>query len=157
MCLLIITNFDLVSNLLQANSNYFSELEEIAAQEAKLIDMKLGNRFKSMIAYLKKKFSIDVELAEEGFIENFSKRFYKEKKLLKISNTLSRESKEFMVAQQIGLLVAEEAIEKQLNLKGNLDENGLALGRTVLANYFASALLMPYDLFGIQQRSVDMI
>ena len=66
---------DLVSDLLQANSNYFSELEEIAAQEAKLIDMKLGNRFKSMIAYLKDKFSIEVDLAEEGFIENFSKRF----------------------------------------------------------------------------------
>ena len=138
---------DLVSDLLQANSNYFSELEEIAAQEAKLIDMKLGNRFKSMIAYLKDKFSIEVDLAEEGFIENFSKRFYKEKKLLKISNTLSRESKEFMVAQQIGLLVAEDAIEKQLNFKSGLDSNGLALGRTVLANYFASALLMPYDLF----------
>ena len=68
---------DLVSDLLQANSNYFSELEEIAAQEAKLIDMKLGNRFKSMIAYLKDKFSIEVDLAEEGFIENFSKDFTK--------------------------------------------------------------------------------
>ena len=52
-----------------------------------------------------------------------------------------------MVAQQIGLLVAEDAIEKQLNFKSGLDSNGLALGRTVLANYFASALLMPYDLF----------
>ena len=85
-----------------------------------MIDMKLGNRFKSMISYLKDKFSIDVDLAEEGFIENFSKRYYKEQKLLKISNTLSRESKEFMVAQQIGLLVAGDAIEKQLKLKGLL-------------------------------------
>ena len=41
--------------------------------------MKLGNRIKSMIAYLKEKFTITVDLAEEGFIENFSKRFYKEK------------------------------------------------------------------------------
>ena len=138
---------DLVSDMLQSNNNFFSELEDIASKESELIDMKLGNRFKSMIAYLKEKFSINVELAEEGFIENFSKRFYKEKKLLKISNTLSRESKEFMVAQQIGLLVAEDAIEKQLKLKGASDNNSLALGRTVLSNYFASALLMPYDLF----------
>ncbi len=138
---------DLISDILQSNNNFFSELEDIASKEANLIDMKLGNRFKSMIFYLKEKFSIDVELAEEGFIESFSKRFYKEEKLLKISNTLSRESKEFMVAQQIGLLIAGEAIEKQLKFKGSLDENSLALGRTVLANYFASALLMPYDLF----------
>ena len=52
-----------------------------------------------------------------------------------------------MVAQQIGLLVAGDAIEKQLSAKRALDENSLALGKTVLANYFASALLMPYDLF----------
>ena len=152
---------DLVSDLLQSNNNYFSELEDIASKEAESIDMKLGNRFKSMIAYLKEKFSITVDLAEEGFIENFSKRFYKEKKLLKISNTLSRESKEFMVAQQIGLLVAENAIEKQLNLKGKLDENGRALGKTVLANYFASALLMPYELFWITAEKcrydIDML
>ena len=70
---------DLVSDLLQSNNNYFSELEDIASKEAESIDMKLGNRFKSMIAYLKEKFSITVDLAEEGFIENFSKRFYKEK------------------------------------------------------------------------------
>ena len=124
---------DLVSDLLQSNNNYFSELEDIASKEAESIDMKLGNRFKSMIAYLKEKFSITVDLAEEGFIENFSKRFYKEKKLLKISNTLSRESKEFMVAQQIGLLVAENAIEKQLNLKGKLDENGRASRKNSLS------------------------
>ena len=43
----------LVSDLLQSNNNYFSELEDIASKEAELIDMKLGNRFKSMIAYLK--------------------------------------------------------------------------------------------------------
>ncbi|MBF96003.1 MAG: XRE family transcriptional regulator [Pelagibacterales bacterium] len=142
-----ISSADLVSDILQSNNNFFPELEDIAAAEVNLLDMKLGNRFKSMIAYLKEKFSINVDLADEGFVENFSKRFYKEEKLLKISNTLSRESKEFMIAQQIGLLVAGDAIEKQLKLKGALDENSLALGRTVLANYFASALLMPYDLF----------
>ena len=66
-----------------------------------------------------------------------------------------------MVAQQIGLLVAENAIEKQLDLKGKLDENGRALGRTVLANYFASALLMPYELFWITAEKcrydIDML
>ena len=53
-----------------------------------------------------------------------------------------------MIAQQIGLLVGSDAIDRQLEFKsGASDSNSLALGRTVLANYFASALLMPYDLF----------
>ena len=52
-----------------------------------------------------------------------------------------------MIAQQIGLLVGSDAIDRQLEASGASDSNSLALGRTVLANYFASALLMPYDLF----------
>ena len=142
-----LSSADLISDILQSNNNFFIELEEIATQESRSIDMKLGHRLKSMVVYLKDKFSISVEFAEEGFKENFSKRFYKDKKLLKISNTLSRESKEFMIAQQIGLLVGSDAIDRQLEASGASDSNSLALGRTVLANYFASALLMPYDLF----------
>jgi hypothetical protein len=142
-----LSSADLISDILQSNNNFFMELEEIATQESQSIDMKLGHRLKSMVVYLKDKFSISVEFAEEGFKENFSKRFYKDKKLLKISNTLSRESKEFMIAQQIGLLVGSDAIDRQLKVSGASDSNSLALGRTVLANYFASALLMPYDLF----------
>ena len=68
---------DLISDILQSNNNFFIELEDIATQEVKSIDMKLGHRLKSMIAYLKDKFSISVEFAEEGFKENFSKDFIK--------------------------------------------------------------------------------
>ena len=45
-----------------------------------------------------------------------------------------------MIAQQIGLLVGSDAIDRQLEASGASDSNSLALGRTVLANYFASAL-----------------
>ncbi len=142
-----LSSADLISDILQSNNNFFKELEEIATKESESIDMKLGHRLKSMIVYLKERFSISVEFAEEGFKENFSKRYYKEKKLLRVSNTLSRESKEFMIAQQIGLLIANNAIDRQLEINRASGANSLALGRTVLANYFASALLMPYDLF----------
>ncbi|MDC0651836.1 short-chain fatty acyl-CoA regulator family protein [Alphaproteobacteria bacterium] len=138
---------DLISDLLQANNNYFAELEEIANQEVNSIDFNLGNRLISMINHLKEKFSIRVEFSEEGFKENFLKNFIEERKVLKISNALSRYSKEFLIAHQIGLLTAKEAIEYKLKLEGISDKNTLALGKTVLANYFASCMLMPYDLF----------
>ena len=138
---------DLISDLLQSNNNYFPELEEIANQEIKSIDFNLGNRLISMINYLRERFSIRVEFIEEGFKENFVKKFIAEKSLLKLSNALSRDSKEFLIAHQIGLLTAIEAIENKLNLEGITDKNTLALGKTVLANYFASCILMPYDFF----------
>ena len=42
---------------------------------------------------------------------------------------------------------AKDTIDKQLNKDGIFEDNTLALGRNVLANYFASCLLMPYDTF----------
>ena len=69
-----LSSADLISDILQSNNNFFMELEEIATQESQSIDMKLGHRLKSMVVYLKDKFSISVEFAEEGFKENFSKK-----------------------------------------------------------------------------------
>ena len=138
---------DMISDMLQANNNYFKEIEEIAEDQALSIDTKLGNRLKSMVVFLKEKFSIDVNFSEDAFKNSFTKKFQPDKNLLSISNTLSRESKEFMVAHQIGLLVAKDTINNQLKKEGIIENNTVALGRNVLANYFASCLLMPYDTF----------
>ena len=138
---------DLISDLLQSNNNYFAKLEEIANEEINLINFNLGNRLISMINHLKERYSIKVEFVEETFKESFVKKFIAEKNLLMISNVLPRDSKEFLIAHQIGLLTAKEAIETKLKSEGITDKNTLALGKTVLANYFASCMLMPYDDF----------
>ncbi len=138
---------DIISDMLQSNNNYFSDIEEVAENVSNNIDFNLGNRLISMISYLKKNFNIKVDLEDKSSNENFIKKFISEQNLLKISNTLSRESTEFLMAHQIGLLTAKSAIEKRLKLEGISDTNTIALGKTVLANYFASCLIMPYDQF----------
>ncbi len=138
---------DFISDILQSNNNYFSDLEQTAEKESLLINFQQGNRLVSMINYLNQKFSIQIDFEEEKFKNGFVKKFIAEKNLLIISNSLSRESKEFMIAQQIGLIAAKDTIENKLKEEGINDKNTLALGKTVLANYFASSLLMPYDLF----------
>ena len=138
---------DFISDILQSNNNYFSDIEEIAEKEAELINFEHGNRLMSMLQYLKEKFSIKIDFEEENLKNNFVKKFIVNKKLLKISNALSRESKEFLIAHQIGLIAAKDGIESKLKKEGVNDANTLALGKTVLANYFASCLLMPYEKF----------
>ncbi|MAI02199.1 MAG: XRE family transcriptional regulator [Rickettsiales bacterium TMED254] len=138
---------DFISDMLQSNNNYFNEIEDAASKEIKSINYNIGNRLVSMIEHLKKKFSISVDFIEQGTKDNFVKKFISEKKILLISNTLNRESKEFLIAHQIGLLGANDIIEYKLQSEGVNDKNTLALGKTVLANYFASCILMPYDLF----------
>ena len=138
---------DFISDMLQSNNNFFSDIEQVAERESLLINFRYGNRLLNMIDYLNKKFSIKIEFQEENFKDNFLKKFIEEKNLLKISNTLSRESKEFMIAHQIGLIAAKDTIQNKLQTEGISDPNTLALGKTVLANYFASCLLMPYEPF----------
>ena len=138
---------DFISDMLQSNNNYFSDIEEISEKETSAIDLDNGNRLKSMINFLEKKFSIKIKFEEENLQNNFVKRYIAEKKILKISNALSRESKEFLIAHQLGLIIGKDSIEAKLEREGITDNNTLALGKTVLANYFASCLLMPYDSF----------
>ena len=138
---------DFISDILQSNNNYFSDIEEISEKEAPAIDLDNGNRLRSMIDFLEKKFSIKIKFEEENLQNNFVKKYIAEKKILKISNALSRESKEFLIAHQLGLIIGKDSIEAKLEKEGITDNNTLALGKTVLANYFASCLLMPYDNF----------
>ena len=138
---------DFISDLLQSNNNYFSDIEEIAEKETPAIDFDNGNRLRSMIDFLEKKFSIKIKFEDENLQNNFVKKYIAEKKILKISNALSRESKEFLIAHQLGLIIGKDTIEAKLEKEGITDNNTLALGKTVLANYFASCLLMPYDNF----------
>ena len=138
---------DFISDMLQSNNNYFSDIEEISEKETPAIDFNNGNRLRSMIDFLEKKFSIKIKFEEENLQNNFVKKYIAEKKILKISNALSRESKEFLIAHQLGLIIGKDSIEAKLEKEGITDNNTLALGKTVLANYFASCLLMPYDNF----------
>ena len=138
---------DFISDMLQSNNNYFSDIEEISEKELPAIDFNNGNRLRSMIDFLEKKFSIKIKFEEENLQNNFVKKYIAEKKILKISNALSRESKEFLIAHQLGLIIGKDSIEAKLEKEGITDNNTLALGKTVLANYFASCLLMPYDSF----------
>ena len=138
---------DFISDMLQSNNNYFSDIEAISARELSLIDFENGNRLRNMMNFLDQRFSVKIEFEEENLKNNFVKKYLVDKKLLKISNALSRESKEFLIAHQIGLIIAKDSIESKLKKEGIGDNNTLALGKTVLANYFASCLLMPYEKF----------
>ena len=71
-----LSSADLISDILQSNNNFYG-IGRDSYSESQSIDMKLGHRLKSMVVYLKDKFSISVEFAEEGFKENFQKDFTK--------------------------------------------------------------------------------
>ena len=64
---------DLISDMLQSNNNYFSDIEEIAENVSNSLDFNLGNRLLSMINYLveNQSFPQDSNLASIQISVNF--------------------------------------------------------------------------------------
>ena len=138
---------DAVSDLLQNNKNYFGELEHLSYKINKLMKINKNNRLPKMIEYLEFHHGVTIDFSNTKNVDNLVRKYYPEKKHLLISKDLSRKSTQFQIAQQIGLIAAKDVIERLL-IDHNIDETDtLALGKTVLANYFSAALLMPYDDF----------
>jgi len=77
------------------------------------------------------------------------RRFDPDRRVLSISEVLPPWSRNFQIAHQIGLLDGHEAIQRVIenNEKHLTAPESQRLCRVALANYFAAALLMPYDEF----------
>ena len=77
------------------------------------------------------------------------RRFDPERRVLSLSEVLPPWGRQFQVAHQIGLLDAQGVINAILTRSENLltTAESVKLCRVALANYFAAALLMPYDEF----------
>ncbi|MED5464823.1 MAG: short-chain fatty acyl-CoA regulator family protein [Myxococcota bacterium] len=134
-----------VSDLIQDHSNYFPELEDNAEtirREANLDDEDL---FQGLVNYLKDSHGIRVRIEKMGSMEGAMRRYDPEKRILYLSELLRRGSRNFQLAHQVGLVTQTPTINKISKSHGLTAPGSKKLCRVVLANYFASAILMPYD------------
>ena len=69
------------------------------------------------------------------------------KRRLEVSETLPPHARNFQIAHQIGLLCVGEEFERIIARSRLTTPDSVALCRVALANYFASAVLMPYEAF----------
>src|SRR5438309_1342096 len=77
------------------------------------------------------------------------RRYDKDRKILALSEVLPPWSRLFQIAHQLGLIEAARVIDSILERSANLltAAESVKLCRIALANYFAAAVLMPYDEF----------
>jgi predicted transcriptional regulator/DNA-binding XRE family transcriptional regulator len=135
-----------INDVIQNHLNYFPELESAAESFAAAAKLDRADLFQSMARRLRDAHGIEVTLARAG---SAVRRFDPERRSLALSEMLPSWSRNFQLAHQIGRTAAGPAIEAVLaRAQQNLTTpESLALCRVALANYFAAALLMPYDDF----------
>jgi predicted transcriptional regulator/DNA-binding XRE family transcriptional regulator len=137
------------SDVLQENLNYFPELEAAAEDVARQAKLDRADMYRSIVTHLRARHGVEVVLAPVSRDRGLIRRYDPESRTLHLSEVLPPWSRQFQVAHQLGLIEAGGALEAivERSQKNLNTPDSVKLCRVALANYFAGALLMPYDAF----------
>jgi len=143
-----------VSDVLQESRNHFPELED--ASERLAMDAKLDrdDLYNGMVRYLETTHRIKVVVTSALNDGKAVRRFDPAKGTLAVSEVLPPRSRNFQVAHQIGILTLQQTFDRIVAKARLTTPDSVSLCRVALANYFAGALLMPYEPFRAAAENV---
>ncbi len=136
-----------VSDVLQRHLNYFPELESAAAelwQEARLDPTDPAS---GLARELRRSHGIEVHVRRRDAMRGAMRRLDEEARVLQLSEVLRSESRVFQLAHVLGLRSYGEVLDRVVGDQVLVADESRALCRVALANYFAAAVLMPYERF----------
>jgi predicted transcriptional regulator/transcriptional regulator with XRE-family HTH domain len=136
-----------VTAFIQSRLNHFPELE--AAAEALWAEngLAIHTLHQGLIGLLRERYSVDVVIRPANLMQGRSRRYDQLARRLEISEMLPASSRIFQIAHQIAYLGFHRIIDEIVATGQFSSKEAGALMRAALANYFAAAALMPYQLF----------
>lgn len=136
-----------ISDLIQRHVNHFPELE--AEAERVDSDAKLHEHdfFEGLALHLERRHGVRVRVLRMAEMKDAVRRFDPERRELCLSEVLRRGSRNFQLAHQVALLTCPDTLDRIASDPQLTSAESRALCRVALANYFAGALLMPYEAF----------
>lgn len=136
-----------VNDLVQRRRNYFPELEEVVDDLWKRFRLRQATLFDGMCRVLDQEHGIEVRVRRAREAGSVVRQFDPHRKVLFLSETLPPRSRHFQMAHQIGLLGLSDLFDRIAADPQLTTDTSRRLCRMVLANYFAGAMLMPYEQF----------
>ncbi|SMQ85894.1 transcriptional regulator, XRE family [Devosia lucknowensis] len=136
---------DAISDFLQENANHFPAVENAAERIRADIDISGDSFDTGLRTYLFNVLGLEVVLS--SLPHGIARQLDTARRQLLVSDLLPAESANFLLAQQVGQLVAENEIAQIIAASGLPEGDAPALARNVLSAYFAAALIMPYAPF----------
>ena len=143
----VLMPYEEVRDFLHYRSNYFDRLDEAAEELAEQTFGSVAARPDTIANYLLGKHKIRIESRSVEPSSRFMRQLDRKAKVLWLREGVDPSSATFMMAQQIGLLEQAEEIESVVASAAFRTEDAAAITRLALANYFAGAVLMPYERF----------
>ncbi len=144
-----------VRELIEANRNYFPELEQAAENLRDELNVASQDLFTALMTRLREKHSIVTRIMPVDVMRETLRRFDRHRRQLLISELVDGPGRAFQLAFQIGLAECGATFDAIVNRAGALDETPRRLFRITLANYFAAAIMMPYGPFHSAAESLS--
>jgi predicted transcriptional regulator/transcriptional regulator with XRE-family HTH domain len=136
-----------VSDFLQQKNNYFPALEAAAERFWSDHGLTLAGLQQDLEQVLATRFAVDVVIQPTAAMGSLLREYRPMTRQLYLSELLSAGTRLFQIAHRIALLGYRKEIDLIVAGGKFTSDEAVALGRNALANYFASAIMMPYDLF----------
>jgi predicted transcriptional regulator/transcriptional regulator with XRE-family HTH domain len=134
-----------VSDLVQRHGNHFPELEEGAEELWRRAGLDAEDVYRGLVQYLAAEHKIQVKLVRVGDERKAMRRYDPERRIITLSEVLPPRSRRFQLAHQVALITQAQAFDRVLRDEQLTTPESRALARVAMANYFAAALVMPYQ------------
>ncbi|MES2967753.1 MAG: short-chain fatty acyl-CoA regulator family protein [Pseudomonadota bacterium] len=141
-----------VHNVFRRHRNHFRELEEAAEQFWSGVAPERDETYVALKLRLREKVGVTVRLVAVEDLPGTLRQYDEARREILLSEALDHTNRTFQLVHMAGLLEQRDVLDAVLSRSGISDPRGLSRLRVELANYFAAAVLMPYDAFLAQAR-----
>ncbi|ASW58077.1 Cro/Cl family transcriptional regulator [Plantactinospora sp. KBS50] len=138
---------DQVTEFFYRRQNYVPDLDEAAERLATGIGLRRGEVRTVLQERLAQRHGVDVRRDDAGLLGNELHRYRPQTRTLHLSASLRGGQEAMRMAAQIALLEFADVIDEIVEAEGFDDVQTQILTRVGLANYFAAALILPYERF----------
>lgn len=153
------TPFEEVRDFFYAQHNYFPVLDEAAEAMGARVQLRIGQPMPALQTYLADHHGVSVVIdAVDDLASGTQRRFDPQTRTLYLSPRLRPGQQAFQLGTQIAMLTLDDELRTLVDKAGLTSDDARGLARIGLANYFASALILPYAKFleAAEQRRYDI-
>lgn len=137
-----------VRDFLHDQNNYFAHLEAAAERLWANADIRAREVYDGVRRAFAQELSISVAIAPPAILGGDLRRYDLHGRRLMISESLDGPSRAFHLAHHYALMAESDLLDATLAEAGLAEDDDVRrLGRIALANYFAAAVLAPYERF----------
>ena len=143
-----------ITDFVQAQDNYFPLLEDAAEGLWRDAKLAYGDVYAGLVRHLHDSFGVRVKIVPFNESRATVRRYDDSDRTVLLSEVLPQSSRNFQLANQIGLLQFRATIDSYFENVRFANPDTPAFARIALANYFAGAVLMPYESFFEASKTV---